>query len=200
MPVTTQQVLTELATTSMPSANIANSFNIAGYESNIFLKDWCMLINGLYLINREHYKDAELDWFEPRPSPYSFSSPSHNITRYGVRIDLEMDDFDSVTNYQRDRGQPFNGITAEPLDMNTYATLFGSTFDNCPWLLIHFATVSPMQFVLDTAKTLQKMKLEDEEDISIKLSNKTTAMLANINVELTVGTPQVPQYDDILVA
>ena len=200
MPITTQQLLTELATATMPSSSIVNSFNITGYENNIFLKDWCMLLNGLYLINREYYKDVDLEWFEPKPNPYSFLSPSHNLTRYSVMIDLEMDNFDLVTNYQRDRKQPFNGITAEPLDLNAYTTLFGSTFDNCPWLLVNFSTISPMQFVLDTAKVLQHSQAKDEENIQVRLSNKTTAMLASINVELTVGTPQVPQYDDILVA
>ena len=200
MPITTQQLLTELATTPMPSASIVNSFNIVGYENNIFLKDWCMFVNGLYLINREYYRDVELSWSQPRPSPYSFLSPSHNITRYAVRIDLEMDDFDAVTNYQRDSKQPFNGITAEPLDLNAYTTLFGSTFDSCPWLIFNFSTVSPMQFGLDTAKVLQQLKAENEEDIKINLSNKSSVMLATINVEVKVETPQVPQYDDILVA
>ena len=198
MPVTTQQLLTELATTSMPSASIANSFNISGYENNIFLKDWCMLINGLYLINREHYKDAELDWFEPKPNPYSFSSPSHNLTRYSVMIDLEMDDFDVATNYQRDRKQPLNGRTNEALNMNDYTNLFGDNFDQCSWLITNFDTVSPMQFLLDTSKVLQNIKLE-EEDFKIDFSNKSTAMIASISAAVEVGTPQVPQYEDILV-
>ena len=196
MPLTTQQTLTELATKTMPSAAIANTFNITGYEDNIFLKDWCMFVNGLYLINREYYRDFELDFFEPKPNPYSFSSPTFNQTIYTVSIDVEMDNFDIIATNQRDRGQPFNGVTGRPLDMNDYAGIFGSTFEQCPWLLVNFASVSPMQFVLDTVKIMQD---SGEENITVNFSNKTTAMLASIKAKIAVATPQVPQYEDIIL-
>ncbi len=123
MPATTQEVLNALANSSMPSSSIANSFNITGYENNMFLKDWCMLINGLFLINREFYRNYELAYNEPRPAPYNFSSPTSNSTIYTARIDLYMDDFNTITTSQRDSFQPFNGVTAQALDMNTYTSL-----------------------------------------------------------------------------
>ncbi|MEM1172468.1 MAG: hypothetical protein AAGJ08_26165 [Cyanobacteria bacterium P01_H01_bin.35] len=196
MPITTQQLLAELSNSSMPSSSIANSFDINDYENNIFLKDWCMLINGLFLINREFYRNYELAYNEPRPAPYNFSSPTSNSAIYTARIDLYMDDFNTITNSQRDSFQPFNGITAQALDMNSYTSLFGSNFTQCPWLVTNFDTVSPMQFALDTAKVMQELR----EPVTVAFSNRSSIMLATIRAELEVGTPQVPQYEDILVA
>ncbi|NES89279.1 hypothetical protein [Okeania sp. SIO2B9] len=196
MPATTQEVLNALASSSMPSSSIANSFNITGYENNMFLKDWCMLINGLFLINREFYRNYELAYNEPRPAPYNFSSPTSNSAIYTARIDLYMDDFNTITNSQRDSFQPFNGVTAQALDMNSYTSLFGSNFAQCPWLVINFDTIAPMQFALDTAKIMQELG----EPVTVTLSNRSSVMLAAIRAEVKVGTPQVPQYEDILVA
>ncbi len=198
MATTTQQVLTELATTPMPSAAIAGSFNIAGQESNSFLKDWCMFVNGLYLINREYYRNLPLEWWQPKPAPYSTSSPEHDVTKYTVKIDLEMDDFGVATNYQRNKEQPFNGYTNTFFNMNDYSGFFGANFDKCNWLLFNFETVSPMQFLLDSSRVIANIK-EDGEDFKIDYSNKTTAMIATIQASVEVGTPQVPQYDDIVV-
>lgn len=131
MAVTTQELLSELATAPVPSASIASGFNISGFENNALIRNWCMLANGLFLINRDYYKDFDSTPLLPEPSPYRFSSPTFDNTVYDVRIDLELDNFNLITNYQRDSAQPFNGVTAEPLNLADYTGVLGNVFDNC---------------------------------------------------------------------
>ena len=196
MSVTTQQVLERLQQSSLPSS--AMSFSIGGYENNLFLKDWCMLVGTLYLINEVFYEDFNSSKKLPKPKPYQINSFRFDASTFSAKADLELDNFNIITNYQRDENQPFNGVTAEPLNLLNYQTLVSPILAECLWLLVDFSIISPMQFVLDSAKVAFSFEGE-ESPLSLRHSNESTAMVASIKVQAKTNAVQIPSYNELIL-
>ncbi len=197
MSVTTAEVFSVLSNSSLPSVPILSSVDITGFESNIFVKDLSMFIASLYLVNEVIYEGVKVELL-PKPKPYRVTlSRKFDSVVFAAKLDLELENFNLITNYQRDSKQPYNGLTAEPLNLVEHQDLLSFLLSECGWLLINFVYVSPMQFLLDITKACASISGKDSP-INLSFSNQTTAMTANIKIDANLENKQIPNYNEII--